>query len=625
MFFIMLCSTATVYSQNPWEIEGNTLNYPIKDHFLGSINNMPVRFKTNNIERMRLTETGFFGIGTETPTQLLDVDGQIRLRFGAANYKVLSSDTDGNSTWEFLQLDLSGNSLSVLNHGNAIDLSAYLDNTDAQTLSLIGTTLSISNANNVLFTGWDTDASNDFSGNYNDLSNLPTLFDGNYNSLSNLPTLFDSNWSSLTGTAPNVSVFNNDAGYLTFFTEIDGDITNEIQDLQLDGNILTITDNGTATEIDLELYLDNTDTQLTESEVDAFADNNGYLTSFTEIDGDITNEIQDLQVVDNQLSLTDSDVSLGLNELNYWSKLDDNLFYNTANIGIGINEPQKLLHIHSDDTFIPGGGLSPGHRPTRKSGSFNNPVPVSSTSSMLFTNVNSGSTASDGLIIKSYNNNAIIYLQETGSLTLQTKNNLRFKMQQNGNVSIGDLNTNFFTVKENGNIGIGTDEPVADFHIKGNKMLIEQNGNRLYFDADNGGVEIGSNTNQIAFWYAGNYNKIKAGDVIAMGNVGIGTDNPQYMLDVRGNAHFCKVEVKTQTWCDYVFADDYQLPDLQELEKFVKQNRHLPGVPSEAEVLKNGIDLGAMNIILLEKVEELTLIIIEQNKRLIKLEEANKN
>lgn len=73
-------------------------------------------------------------------------------------------------------------------------------------------------------------------------------------------------------------------------TEVDGSITNEIQDLLLIGNILSIT--GAASIVDLSPYLDNTDTQLTEAEVDSFVANNGYLSSFTEIDGSVTNEIQ---------------------------------------------------------------------------------------------------------------------------------------------------------------------------------------------------------------------------------------------------------------------------------------------------------------------------------------------
>jgi hypothetical protein len=99
-----------------------------------------------------------------------------------------------------------------------------------------------------------------------------------------------------------------------------------------------------------------------------------------------------------------------------------------------------------------------------------------------------------------------------------------------------------------------------------------------------------------------------------IGKVGIGTSNPQYMLDVRGTGHFCEVRVKTGNWCDYVFDENYQLPDLYELEDFIKQNKHLPGIPTESEVVETGIDLGEMNKKLLEKIEELTLIIIEQNK-----------
>jgi len=89
------------------------------------------------------------------------------------------------------------------------------------------------------------------------------------------------------------------------FTEVDGSLTNEIQDLQLSGNNLTITKNGTATTIDLSSYLDDTDTQLNEVEVDAFTANNGYLTAFTEVDGSTTNELQTLSISNDTIYLTD--------------------------------------------------------------------------------------------------------------------------------------------------------------------------------------------------------------------------------------------------------------------------------------------------------------------------------
>ncbi|MFT6480219.1 MAG: hypothetical protein ACJAVP_003380, partial [Spirosomataceae bacterium] len=90
--------------------------------------------------------------------------------------------------------------------------------------------------------------------------------------------------------------------YVVNTTEVDGDVTNELQDLSISENALTITLNGAATSIDLSPYLDNTDTQLTETEVDAYTANNGYLD--TEVDGDVTNELQDLSINGNALTIT---------------------------------------------------------------------------------------------------------------------------------------------------------------------------------------------------------------------------------------------------------------------------------------------------------------------------------
>ncbi|MNU07544.1 hypothetical protein D3C72_2531870 [compost metagenome] len=70
-------------------------------------------------------------------------------------------------------------------------------------------------------------------------------------------------------------------------------------------------------------------------------------------------------------------------------------------------------------------------------------------------------------------------------------------------------------------------------------------------------------------------------------------------------------------WPDFVFAKDYKIHSLQETEKHIKQHGHLPGIPSAEEVKANGIDLGEMNAKLLEKVEELTLHLIEKDKEII--------
>jgi len=544
----------SVFSQTYWDVNGN--NVAAGKNKIGTINDFEVVFISNNLERMRLTNTGYFGINTTTPTTYFDVNGQIRLRYNVINYGILTSDANGNATWSLLDLNLSGNTLSIQNQGNAVDLSAYLDNTDSQNLSLVGTNLSISNGNLVSFAGWDTDASDDFSGNYNDLSNLPTLFDGDYNSLSNLPTLFDGdynsltnlptlfdgNWSSLQGTAPAISTFNNDVGYITNSDDADANPTNEIQDLQLDDNILTITQNGAATPIDLSIYDNNTDNQTlslvgTELSIlngnsvdftnwdtdntDDFSGNYNDLTNLpTLFDGDynsLTNlptlfdgnyssligiptfatvaysgDYNDLinlpslfdgdyNSLSNLPTLFDGDYNSLTNlpdlfdgnyssltgvptieSINYWTKLNDNLYYSSGNVGVGISTPQKQIHIHNpnNSSISDGGGLGNPTRDTRG-------LQISSESAFLLTNKNSGSTATDGLLIRSTNNNAVIYLQEAGSLSLITKKALRFKMESNGNVAIGTIQSNYFVVKETGKIGIKTNDPTAAFDVNG--------------------------------------------------------------------------------------------------------------------------------------------------------------
>jgi hypothetical protein len=77
------------------------------------------------------------------------------------------------------------------------------------------------------------------------------------------------------------------------------------------------------------------------------------------------------------------------------------------------------------------------------------------------------------------------------------------------------------------------------------------------------------------------------------------------------------VRIKTAgTWPDYVFKKGYKLPDLQQLERYIAEHKHLPGIVSEGEVSQNGFDIGDHQAALLKKVEELTLYLIEENKRL---------
>ncbi len=103
-------------------------------------------------------------------------------------------------------------------------------------------------------------------------------------------------------------------------------------------------------------------------------------------------------------------------------------------------------------------------------------------------------------------------------------------------------------------------------------------------------------------------------DLSVNGNVGIGTlDTKGYKLAVDGTIKAKEIKVESG-WADFVFDESYRLPSLEEVSSHIKEKKHLPGIPSAAEVAENGVDLGEMNAKLLQKIEELTLYVIKLQK-----------
>jgi hypothetical protein len=189
----------------------------------------------------------------------------------------------------------------------------------------------------------------------------------------------------------------------------------------------------------------------------------------------------------------------------------------------------------------------------------------------------------------------------------------------------------------NGNVGIGTTSPIAKLHIAGDNRI-----NSVYITGTEPGIYYTNGTKKWNTFYTPIHNGfgiyeetgglegyrlfIKEG-----GNIGVGTMDPgQYKLAVEGNLGARKVIVTKASWADYVFEPTYKLPSLKEVEVFIKQHKHLPDVPTAKEVEKNGLDVGENQAILLKKIEELTLYIIElkkenerMNERINKLESEN--
>ncbi|MNQ28455.1 hypothetical protein D3C85_417480 [compost metagenome] len=110
---------------------------------------------------------------------------------------------------------------------------------------------------------------------------------------------------------------------------------------------------------------------------------------------------------------------------------------------------------------------------------------------------------------------------------------------------------------------------------------------------------------------------------IMQDRVGIGTNTPDTALAVNGTIHSKEVKVDVTGWPDYVFKKEYDLPTLEEVEKHINEKGYLKNIPSEEEALKNGISLGEMNAKLLQKIEELTLYIIEVSKKVNVLQDDN--
>jgi hypothetical protein len=133
-------------------------------------------------------------------------------------------------------------------------------------------------------------------------------------------------------------------------------------------------------------------------------------------------------------------------------------------------------------------------------------------------------------------------------------------------------------------------------------------GISLLADKNNWGTEI-------AFYLSDSDNTLTQRMTLkANGNIGIGTINPTEKLVVAGKILAMEVKVQNVPASDYVFEPDYNLLSLHEVESFIKENKHLPDIPSAAEFKENGVGLGEMDNMLLRKVEELMLYVIDLKK-----------
>lgn len=286
-----------------------------------------------------------------------------------------------------------------------------------------------------------------------------------------------------------------------------------------------------------------------------------------------------------------------MNSLNkHWDRTGTHVFNtNPGNVGIGTGTPTEKLTINAADPAI----------------------------RFLNSNIEKG------------------YLQATG-------NNLKlgtYGTNTTGNLVFNIRGTDRMTIASDGNFGIGISSPVGKFQIAsgyeagllshGYLMLGSENGTNLIMDnneimARNNGSEShlylqnegGNVTIGDPVFFNSSHRLGVEGNMVVTGGLRIGTTTSPggYKLAVDGKAICTELVVRlVPNWPDYVFAKDYKLTGLDEVEDFIKKNNHLPGIPSAKTIETSGLSVGEMQKMQMEKIEELTLYIIDLKKEIEKL------
>lgn len=296
-----------------------------------------------------------------------------------------------------------------------------------------------------------------------------------------------------------------------------------------------------------------------------------------------------------------------------------NSFPPTGNVGIGTSSPNAALHVENGTALVNkdvlgglGGQISIGNGYGNQNGT-------------VRLNLNNGGAVS---WIKSV---------VTGANT-NTGSAMVFGVPSNTADGI-----EMMRITENGYLGIGTSSPIAKLNVKDGDILVStdkiadlggqitisngygnQNG-AVRLNLNNGGavswikgLVTGANTNTgsaIVFGVPSNTTDgLEVMRITGNGYLGIGTASPDARLSVNGTIHSNEVKVDATQWPDYVFKPNYSLLPLPQVKIYIDKNLHLPDMPSEQEIAKDGLNLGEMNKLLTKKIEELTLYLIEQHK-----------
>ncbi len=334
----------------------------------------------------------------------------------------------------------------------------------------------------------------------------------------------------------------------------------------------------------------------------------------------------------------------------------DELYWLRGNVGVGTNDPSRLMHLYYNNTntvtshlYLEQAGTGDAFMQFGLTGGRHYAMGIDNSDGDIF-KVGTFGTGPRGV-----NTNTLLSLTPTGMLGIGIDNPTA-TLDVNGDLRLHSTNNNTFRMftdtdgdfkfvadggavamtitDESARVGIGTSAPSGALEVRFdsdyNRPTIElteegTDAARIYFRNTTNGdrrFNLGANPgNANPRFNIGFNNGSGSVDIFSVDGdnhrVGIMTDNVPagYRLGVNGRIICEELRVQlSSAWPDYVFENSYRLPSLYELEKSIRKNKHLPGIPSAAEVEKEGISVGDMQTRMMVKLEELTLYVIDLKK-----------
>lgn len=609
-----------------WSLLGNAVADP-SINFIGTTNAQDLVFRTNNYERLRIKSDGSVGIGT-IPSQTLTLMNS----FGDDRTTIRMIEPIGDSYWDLTILP----SLGDFQLSNGIKTPFFIKNETGN----IGINTLTPNNNLEIKQGTDGNSGLRFT----NLKSTSTTTSGNGKYLSVNASgdviLVDGVSSSPAWNISGNSGTNPTTNFIGTIDNQDFAIkTNNTEKIRVKSNgylgIGTIVPNnkveinhGTAGNSGLRF------TQLTSSSATS-ASNGKVLSVNTTGDVILTDAGNASWSLSGNTGINLANNFIGTRDLQDFIIRTNNFERLTVtkygSVGIGISNPHHTFQVSGGAFFSVGESFEAFVLQNGPSGY--NAIRYDGEQNILFLqesggNVGIGTTSPNGLLSLKENNQELNFHSNKklmGSWPPVAENNT-FTIQSSGanagNIAFATGNSEIMRIASTGYVGIGTTNPQSVFEI--NRSINDFWTARI----KNGGgsskgllLEVGYGGDNVStIMQLADANGNTRATFKSNGNVGIGVTNPQYKLTVAGTIAAREINVTTEIWSDFVFHSSYKLRSLGEVEQFIKTNSHLPEIPSEKEVKKNGISVGEMNVKLLQKIEELTLYMIEQQKQITSLQ-----